>query len=142
MFCWIIFNKFISGFRKAPFSQFGFIYVAFAVYSSSLTVIAVWSYMGGRIMILNAVLAGGIAMASLTIALFFLRFWKSTHDRFFLFFSISFALEAINRLLLLATALQDENQPLFYLIRLAAYVLILIAILEKNRRPSETPRRH
>lgn len=93
-------------------------------------------------MILNAVLAGGIAMASLTIALFFLRFWKSTHDRFFLFFSISFALEAINRLLLLATALQDENQPLFYLIRLAAYVLILIAILEKNRRPSETPRRH
>lgn len=87
-------------------------------------------------MILDALLAGAIAMASLTISLFFLRFWKSTHDRFFLFFSISFALEAVNRLLLLATALQDEHQPLFYLIRLAAYLLILIAIMQKNKRPS------
>lgn len=87
-------------------------------------------------MVIDALLAGAIAMASLTISLFFLRFWKSTHDRFFLFFSISFALETINRLLLLATALQDEHQPLFYLIRLVAYLLILIAIMQKNKRPS------
>lgn len=85
-------------------------------------------------MILDALIAGAIAMASLTIALIFLRYWKSTHDRFFLFFSISFALEAINRLLLLTSSLQDEHQPLFYLIRLAAYVLILVAIMQKNRR--------
>lgn len=38
-------------------------------------------------MFVNNILAGAIIMASFTIALFFLRFWKSTHDRFFSFFS-------------------------------------------------------
>ena len=32
----------------------------------------------------NAVMLGAIAMASLVAALFFLRFWKNTRDRFFL----------------------------------------------------------
>lgn len=86
-------------------------------------------------MFINNILAGAIIMASLTIALFFLRFWRSTHDRFFLFFSISFALEALNRLLLQLTMYQDEQQPLIYLIRLVAYSLILVAIFQKNKRP-------
>lgn len=86
-------------------------------------------------MFVNNILAGAIIMASFTIALFFLRFWKSTHDRFFLFFSISFALEALNRLLIQVAMHQDEQQPLIYLIRLVAYSLILIAILQKNKRP-------
>lgn len=86
-------------------------------------------------MFINYILAGAIIMASLTIALFFLRFWRSTHDRFFLFFSISFALEALNRLLLQLTMYQDEQQPLIYLIRLVAYSLILVAIFQKNKRP-------
>lgn len=87
-------------------------------------------------MFINTIIAGAIVMAALTIALFFLRFWKSTHDRFFLFFAISFALEAINRILIQATTHQNEQEPLFYLIRLVAYGLILVAILQKNRRPS------
>lgn len=86
-------------------------------------------------------IAGAIVMASLTIALFFLRFWKSTHDRFFLFFAIAFALEALNRILIQVTIHQDEQQPLFYLIRLVAYGLILVAILQKNRRPAGPKRR-
>jgi len=85
-------------------------------------------------MFINTIIAGAIVMASLTIALFFLRFWKSTHDRFFLFFATSFVLEAINRILIQLTIHQDEQQPLFYLIRLVAYGLILIAILQKNKR--------
>lgn len=92
-------------------------------------------------MFINAVMGGAIAMASLTIALFFVRFWRTTHDRFFLYFASSFALEAVNRVLFLVTNLQSENEPAFYLIRLAAYVLILVAILEKNRRPPATKRR-
>lgn len=86
-------------------------------------------------------IAGAIVMASLTIALFFLRFWKSTHDRFFLFFAIAFALEALNRILIQVTIHQDEQQPLFYLIRLVAYGLILVAILQKNRRSAGPKRR-
>jgi hypothetical protein len=37
---------------------------------------------------MNAALLGAIAMASLVAALFFLRFWRDTKDRLFLFFSI------------------------------------------------------
>ena len=91
---------------------------------------------------INAMLGGAMIMASLTIALFFLRFWKNTRDRFFLYFALSFALEAVNRILLfLVSSLHTENTPLFYLIRLTAYTLILVAILEKNRRPT-IPERH
>ena len=92
-------------------------------------------------MFVNTIIAGAIVMASLTIALFFLRFWKSTHDRFFLFFAIAFALEAFNRILIQITIHQDEQQPLFYLVRLLAYGLILVAILQKNRRSAGPKRR-
>ena len=92
-------------------------------------------------MFISTMIAGAIVMASLTIALFFLRFWKSTHDRFFLFFAIAFALEALNRILIQVTIHQDEQQPLFYLIRLVAYGLILVAILQKNRRSAGPKRR-
>lgn len=82
---------------------------------------------------LDPMLAGAIVMASLTVSLFFLRFWKSTRDRFFLFFAIAFALEAMTRTVLAITHAQSEDAPAYYLPRLAAYVLILIAILDKNR---------
>jgi hypothetical protein len=81
---------------------------------------------------MNDILAGAITMASLVIALFFLRFWRNTRDRFFLYFALSFAIEGGHRLY---SALNDhggEDSPLHYLIRLLAYGLILWAILEKN----------
>lgn len=82
---------------------------------------------------LNPLLSGAIAMTSAVIALFFLRFWKSTNDRFFLFFSCSFFLEALNRTLLGLSALPTEDAPLYYIIRLAAYLFILYGIFDKNR---------
>jgi hypothetical protein len=82
---------------------------------------------------MNQLLLGAIAMASLTIGLFFLRFWKKTRDRFFLFFSVAFALEGLNRALLGLAYGASENEPLFYLVRLLSFVLILIAIIDKNR---------
>jgi len=75
---------------------------------------------------------GAITMGSLVIALFFLRFWRDSHDRFFLYFALSFFIEGVHRLY---SALHDnggEDSPLHYLIRLLAYGLILWAILEKN----------
>lgn len=83
---------------------------------------------------LNGILTGAIIMVSLTISLFFLRFWKSTRDKFFLYFAISFALEAVNRVVLSNSITQNETTPLYYLIRLVSYGLILFAILEKNKR--------
>jgi uncharacterized membrane protein HdeD (DUF308 family) len=82
---------------------------------------------------MNQLLLGAIAMASLTIGLFFLRFWKKTRDRFFLFFAIAFTLEGINRAILGLSQASNENEPIIYLVRLVSFVLILIAIVDKNR---------
>ncbi len=78
-------------------------------------------------------LAGAIAMGSLVIALFFLRFWRSTGDRFFLYFSLSFAIEGAHRVYVSLARVAGEDTPEHYLVRLAAYMLILWAIWEKNR---------
>ncbi|QYF92933.1 hypothetical protein KY495_19805 [Massilia sp. PAMC28688] len=77
-------------------------------------------------------LAGAIAMGSMIIALFFLRFWRDTKDRFFLYFALSFMIEGAHRVYGTLEMVQNEASPLQYLIRLAAYALILWAILEKN----------
>ena len=82
---------------------------------------------------MNQMLLGAIAMAGITIGLFFLRFWKKTRDRFFLFFAVAFGLEGLNRALLGLFQSSDENEPVYYLVRLLSFVLILIAIVDKNR---------
>ena len=81
---------------------------------------------------MNDLLSGAIAMASLTIALFFIRFWRSSSDRFFLWFAMSFAIQGVHRLYVVLRDQGGEDSPLHYLIRLLAYGLILWAILEKN----------
>jgi len=82
---------------------------------------------------MNDMLLCGIATMSIIAGLFFLRFWKSSGDRFFLYFAMSFGIEGINRILLGLTAGLREDAPTYYLVRLVAYGLILLAILEKNR---------
>ncbi len=84
---------------------------------------------------INQILAGAIAMASLTASLFFLRFWKTTRDRFFLFFALAFFLEGTNRIVLAPSAGSGNDllDYAFYLLRLISYGLILFAILDKNR---------
>ncbi|OON62965.1 hypothetical protein B0920_05960 [Massilia sp. KIM] len=81
---------------------------------------------------MNELLAGAIAMALLTIALFFVRFWRSSGDRFFLWFALSFAIQGAHRVYATIRDHGGEDSPLHYLIRLLAYGLILWAILEKN----------
>lgn len=77
-------------------------------------------------------LTGAICMGSLVITLFFLRFWRNSGDRFFLYFALSFFIEGLHRLYSALSAAGAEDAPLHYLIRLLAYGLILWAILEKN----------
>jgi hypothetical protein len=79
-------------------------------------------------------LVGAIAVASFLAGLFFLRFWHRTRDSFFLYFAASFWLEGLNRLMLGIFAPEGESSPLFYGVRLIAYGLIIVAILQKNRR--------
>jgi uncharacterized membrane protein HdeD (DUF308 family) len=77
-------------------------------------------------------ITGMIAMASLVIGLFFLRFWRNTKDRFFLYFALSFGIEGVHRIVTTLSFDEHEDSPLHYLVRLLAYGLIIWAILEKN----------
>ncbi len=81
---------------------------------------------------LKEFLIGAIVMGDLVAAFFFLRYWKVTGDRFFLFFVWSFVFGALSRIIL-AVSQSSEFEPLVYLIRLLSYLLILLAILDKNR---------
>ena len=88
---------------------------------------------------MNAFLAGAVALGSLVIVLFFLRYWRASGDRFFLWFALFFFIEAADRVLLTFIYSMQEDEPVPYLIRLAAYGLILYAIWEKNRLPKRPP---
>lgn len=86
---------------------------------------------------MNEMLVGAIATSSFIAGLFFLRFWKSTQDRFFLFFALSFLIEAANRIFLVTCFNLSEESPLYYLIRFITYAFIMLAILEKNKRTKQ-----
>jgi hypothetical protein len=77
---------------------------------------------------------GAIAMASSIVALFFLRFWRETGDRLFAIFALAFLLLGITRLGLALSPQELEGHTHWYWVRLAAFVLILVAIVDKNRR--------
>jgi uncharacterized membrane protein HdeD (DUF308 family) len=87
-------------------------------------------------------LLGAIAMASLVAGLFFLRFWRDTGDRLFLFFAISFLVEGVNRWALGLSGDPNEGRPFFYFVRFLSFLLILIAIVQKNcgKREDSGPR--
>jgi hypothetical protein len=79
-------------------------------------------------------LPGAITMAFAVCGLFFLRFWKTTRDRLFLGFAVAFFLLGIGQAALSFTRAPVEERSLLYLVRLAAFVIILVSIWLKNRR--------
>jgi hypothetical protein len=83
---------------------------------------------------MEEMLIGAIAMACFAVGTFFIRYWRTTGDRFFLYFAASFWIQALNRVHMGSTDPGEEYRAAYYLVRLLAYVLILLAIWEKNRR--------
>ncbi len=79
-------------------------------------------------------LLGMISMASIIAALFFLRFWRATRDRLFILFALAFALEACNRAVFAYNGAQSENAVLYFSARLLFFLLILVAVVDKNLR--------
>jgi len=88
------------------------------------------------ILVAKGLLLGGIALGSVVAGLFFLRFWKVTGDRLLLFFSRAFFMMALSRLLMSLTMLSSDEHPVVYVIRLIAYGLIILGIIEKNLKKS------
>jgi hypothetical protein len=87
---------------------------------------------------MELMLLGAISMGSLVAGLFFLRSWRNTKDRFFLFFAASFFVEGMNRFVLGLSANPNEADPFVYVVRFVAFLLILIGIADKNR-PRKRP---
>jgi hypothetical protein len=84
----------------------------------------------------NAALIGAAAMAALTAALMFLRFWRRSRDPLFLLFAIAFGIDAAMRFVLSLSSHSGEDQPLYYTPRLIMFGLIIVAIVYKNMRRS------
>lgn len=80
----------------------------------------------------------GITVATfLASGVFFYKFYRTSHDKFYLFFSLTcllFAIERIAILIVLGPAQTNgESAPWVYLLRLVGFLLIFFAILDKNR---------
>jgi hypothetical protein len=78
-------------------------------------------------------LSGAVAFGFAVCGLFFLRFWRRTRDPLFLAFALAFALLGIGQTVVALANIPTEERGSLYLIRLAAFALILFAILRKNR---------
>ena len=78
-------------------------------------------------------LSGAVVLGLLTSALFFLRFWRRTREGLFLAFAMAFILLGIGQTVLTLANIPTEERGSLYLIRLAAFLLILAAIYRKNR---------
>jgi hypothetical protein len=79
-----------------------------------------------------AFFSGVIAMGFVVCAAFFLRFWSRTKDTLFLVFALAFFLLALSQALTTLLGLPREERSWLYLLRLAAFVTIIVAIAAKN----------
>ena len=77
-------------------------------------------------------LSGAVTMGFVIAAVFFLRFWRRTRDRFFVAFSVAFFLLALNQALAQWLGAADERVMYTYLLRVLGFVIILAAIIDKN----------
>jgi hypothetical protein len=82
---------------------------------------------------MSGFIAGATTLAYLVTSLFFLRFWRDARDRLFAIFALAFAVLGLNRVLLAVVAEPQEGRTWFFFVRLLAYLLILAAVLDKNR---------
>jgi len=76
---------------------------------------------------------GAVIMGCLTVAGFFVGFWRRSRDRFFGFFALAFLLLGLNWLVLMVMGEPYRFNPVVYLTRLIAFLVIVIAVVDKNR---------
>jgi len=76
---------------------------------------------------------GMLTVESAIAGLFFLRFWRLSGERLFVYFALAFAAMAINWVGLSAVDPAFELRHYVYLFRLLAFILIIAGIVDKNR---------
>ena len=88
---------------------------------------------------LHPFLFGVLTAAAITAAVFFLRFWTLTSDRLLLYFSLAFIALGLNWFALAMTDPANENRYFVFLLRLLAFIFIIVGIVDKNRRAKGSP---
>lgn len=78
-------------------------------------------------------LSGAVTFGFLVCALFFARFWRRTRDPLFVAFALAFALLALGQGVIALAGIPTEARGPVYLLRLAAFAVIILAIARKNR---------
>lgn len=81
-------------------------------------------------------LSGMVTAGYLVAALFFFRFWHRTKDSLFANFSIAFLLFASGQFGSIWFDGQHDDNTWIFLLRLAGFVLLLVAIVRKNFTPA------
>jgi hypothetical protein len=73
------------------------------------------------------------ATAAWGCGVFFLRFWRERRDVLFAYFGTAFWVLALSWALLAIVNPDDESRPYIYGLRLIAFLLIIVAMIGKNR---------
>jgi hypothetical protein len=73
------------------------------------------------------------ATAAVAAGLFFFRFWRESRDRLFAFFGAAFWVLAVSWVLLALINPTAETRPYVYAIRLLAFLLLIVGMIDKNR---------
>ena len=77
-------------------------------------------------------LSGALLFSYFIAGVHFCRFWRRTGDRFFLHFAAAFWLLALNQLATSIPAVANETRGYEYLLRVLGFIVILLAIVDKN----------
>ena len=78
-------------------------------------------------------LSGAVVMGFAVASLLFLSYWRRTRQNLFLTFAASFTLLAVNYGWLAVTDIPVEDRSPLFLLRLLAFALIIVAIVQSNR---------
>jgi hypothetical protein len=81
---------------------------------------------------MSTFLAGMVTAGLLVAGLFFVRFWSDSRDFLFLAFTGAFWMLALNEALIALAPEPSGGHSWFYLLRVAAFLLIAAAIVRKN----------
>lgn len=81
-------------------------------------------------------LYGAIVMGFAVATVLFLSYWRRTRQSLFLSFAASFFLLGINYLSLAVTEIPVEERSPLFLVRLLAFALLIVGIVQSNRGPS------
>jgi len=89
--------------------------------------------------LIESYVSGYLSLGYAVVSVFFLRFWRESGDRLFALFAAAFALLTVQRIALAGSIAFDQETTWAYVLRLLAFLLIIVAVVDKNRSGGSAP---